>query len=556
MSKIVTVGPTEQSRRRGAARPSGPDPARHRPVGPRRRPPAGRPAGLAVDPGEHAAERLRDRPAAAGARGSARRRSPASARPTGCRWWRCPASSRSAWARPCWSPTPPARATPRRPAWPPSSRSSSGPIVGLLMTALGVLFAPQLVAAMGAGPEVVAEGAAYLRTFSLGAVFLVTTFVAGGVLRGAGDARTPLLVTARDARPRACCSPTRSPSAGWGCRPGAWPARGWRARRARAGLPGAAGAACARPASAVPLAGRGRVARRRAAAAAGGHRPAVDVRVALPLRGMLLFTVIVFRLGTEVVGGAADRPAGGLPLDDAWLRLRDGGDGAGRAEPGGARPGPRRAGERLRHPRLPSLDGPDGRGLLRRRPLDHARLHRRPGHHRARAGGAAGDRPGAARPGHRDGAGRQPARRGRHALPDGDHRAGDVAGAPAGRLALRHHARASAWPASTSAGCSTPSCSVCSPGCATAPAAGRRGGWPSRSDRAPPVATARTTARSASPTGPSRSSTGRSASSPAEDDGWRGPFIGRATRPRRAAPPSRCRPWSRLSVHSSAIGTG
>jgi putative MATE family efflux protein len=34
-----------------------------------------------------------------------------------------------------------------------------------------------------------------LRAFSLGGIFIVTTFVAGGVMRGSGDARTPMLVT-------------------------------------------------------------------------------------------------------------------------------------------------------------------------------------------------------------------------------------------------------------------------------------------------------------------------------------------------------------------------
>src|SRR2546423_618004 len=70
-----------------------------------------------------------------------------------------------------------------------------GLAVGLLATAVGVALAPQLVAALGAGPDVVRAGAAYLRTFALGGVFIVTAFIAGGVLRGAGDARAPMLVT-------------------------------------------------------------------------------------------------------------------------------------------------------------------------------------------------------------------------------------------------------------------------------------------------------------------------------------------------------------------------
>jgi putative MATE family efflux protein len=72
---------------------------------------------------------------------------------------------------------------------------SYGVILGSVITVLGVVFAPQALAALGAGPEVVADGSAYLRAFSLGGVFIVTTFIAGGVMRGSGDARTPMLVT-------------------------------------------------------------------------------------------------------------------------------------------------------------------------------------------------------------------------------------------------------------------------------------------------------------------------------------------------------------------------
>lgn len=67
--------------------------------------------------------------------------------------------------------------------------------LGLAVMSLGLLFAPQIIAAMGASPEVVREGAIFLRYFALGAVFIVITFITGGVMRASGDARTPMLVT-------------------------------------------------------------------------------------------------------------------------------------------------------------------------------------------------------------------------------------------------------------------------------------------------------------------------------------------------------------------------
>ncbi len=176
-----------------------------------------------------------------------------------------------------------------------------GLVVGLLATVVGVAFAPQLVAALGAGPDVVREGAAYLRTFALGGVFIVTTFIAGGVLRGTGDARTPMLVTLA---PLILSLLLAYPLTFGGL---GLPALGL----AGAGLAStiargldcvALGALLAHPAGAVSVAGR------------SGWRPAAGplrrlAGIGLPsmaeslLRsgGMLLFTVIVFRLGTAVV---------------------------------------------------------------------------------------------------------------------------------------------------------------------------------------------------------------------------------------------------------------
>jgi putative MATE family efflux protein len=176
-----------------------------------------------------------------------------------------------------------------------------GLAVGLLMTAIGMGFAPALVRAMGAGPEVVAEGAAFLRAFALGSVFVVTTFVAGGVLRGAGDARTPMLVTFATLIFSLLL---------------AYPLTFGLAMIPKFGLGGAGmastiarGLGCvvllallARPTSAVSILGRAH------------WRPAVEplrrlASIGLPSMfealfrsgGMLMFTVIVFELGTAVV---------------------------------------------------------------------------------------------------------------------------------------------------------------------------------------------------------------------------------------------------------------
>jgi multidrug resistance protein, MATE family len=174
-----------------------------------------------------------------------------------------------------------------------------GLLVGLVITAVGVLFAAPLVAAVGAGPEVVREGAAFLQAFSLGGVFLVTTFVAGGVMRGAGDTRTPMLVTLATIVLSLLLALLLTFGA-----PGV-PALGLAGAGLASTIARALGCAVllahlARPGSVVPLAGR------------GGWRPARAplgrlVSIGLPSMvealfrsgGMLFFTVIVFRLGTE-----------------------------------------------------------------------------------------------------------------------------------------------------------------------------------------------------------------------------------------------------------------
>lgn len=70
-----------------------------------------------------------------------------------------------------------------------------GACISLVVAALGFFFARQLIRLLGAEAAVVTEGARFLRIEALGTIFLVTMFVSSGILRGAGDTRTPMLVT-------------------------------------------------------------------------------------------------------------------------------------------------------------------------------------------------------------------------------------------------------------------------------------------------------------------------------------------------------------------------
>ena len=71
----------------------------------------------------------------------------------------------------------------------------AGTVLGLLLAVTGWTFAHPLTSALGREPAVVEQGALYLRLSALGSVALVLMLVAGGALRGAGDARTPLMAS-------------------------------------------------------------------------------------------------------------------------------------------------------------------------------------------------------------------------------------------------------------------------------------------------------------------------------------------------------------------------
>lgn len=71
----------------------------------------------------------------------------------------------------------------------------AGVTLSLVFTVLVMLFATQMITALGADAEVVADGARFMRWSAISFVFMAVMFILGGVLRGVGDTRTPMLVT-------------------------------------------------------------------------------------------------------------------------------------------------------------------------------------------------------------------------------------------------------------------------------------------------------------------------------------------------------------------------
>lgn len=67
-------------------------------------------------------------------------------------------------------------------------------VMGAVLAVLGVVFAEQILAIMGAEPDALIPGTAYLRIVSAGLMFQGATFSLGASLRGAGDTKTPMSV--------------------------------------------------------------------------------------------------------------------------------------------------------------------------------------------------------------------------------------------------------------------------------------------------------------------------------------------------------------------------
>lgn len=69
-----------------------------------------------------------------------------------------------------------------------------GVVLALLLTVLMLLFAPLIPTVMGAEPDVIPVAATYLRILSLTFALAFSAFILNGILRGAGDTKTPMQV--------------------------------------------------------------------------------------------------------------------------------------------------------------------------------------------------------------------------------------------------------------------------------------------------------------------------------------------------------------------------
>lgn len=69
-----------------------------------------------------------------------------------------------------------------------------GIALALFLTLLTLLFAPVIPTIMGAEPDVIPAASLYLRILSLTFVLAFSAFILNGVLRGAGDTKTPMQV--------------------------------------------------------------------------------------------------------------------------------------------------------------------------------------------------------------------------------------------------------------------------------------------------------------------------------------------------------------------------
>jgi len=69
-------------------------------------------------------------------------------------------------------------------------------VFSVVIALIGLFFSDALIRVMGASEPVTEIGGSFLRVISVGAVVMGAMFIGGGTLRGAGDTRTPMLVTA------------------------------------------------------------------------------------------------------------------------------------------------------------------------------------------------------------------------------------------------------------------------------------------------------------------------------------------------------------------------
>jgi putative MATE family efflux protein len=69
-----------------------------------------------------------------------------------------------------------------------------GVIVSLIISAIGVAFAPQILGALGAKPHIIEEGARFMRIMLGGNAVVVFIFLLNAIFRGAGDASVAMRV--------------------------------------------------------------------------------------------------------------------------------------------------------------------------------------------------------------------------------------------------------------------------------------------------------------------------------------------------------------------------
>nr|NIS70475.1 MATE family efflux transporter [Pseudomonadota bacterium] len=69
-----------------------------------------------------------------------------------------------------------------------------GGIISILLAFFGVFLGEPVLKILGASPEIMEPAAAYFRIVFTGAFTLIFMYLSGAVLRGAGDARTPMVI--------------------------------------------------------------------------------------------------------------------------------------------------------------------------------------------------------------------------------------------------------------------------------------------------------------------------------------------------------------------------
>jgi Na+-driven multidrug efflux pump len=69
-----------------------------------------------------------------------------------------------------------------------------GVLVSLIISALGIIFAPNILAILGAKPHIIAEGSTFMRIMIGGNAVVVFIFLLNAIFRGAGDAAIAMRV--------------------------------------------------------------------------------------------------------------------------------------------------------------------------------------------------------------------------------------------------------------------------------------------------------------------------------------------------------------------------